>query len=57
MFHHGTSPTDHIANQAVSPELCCSIEVTWRPCFIIEHPLQITLQINQSQDSSVEVLS
>ena len=28
----------------------------WRQCFIIEHPLRITLEINHYQESSVEVL-
>ena len=55
-FRHRKSPTNHITNQSVSPEFCWSNKVSWTQCFIIEHPLQITLQINQSQQSSVEVL-
>ena len=56
LFHHRTFPTNHITNQSVSAEFCWSIEVNWRHCFIIAHSLQITLQINQSHQSSVEVL-
>ena len=56
MFHHRTFSTNHITNQSVSPEFCWSSDVSWRQCFIIKHSRQITLQINQSEKSYVEVL-
>ena len=48
MFHDRAFPTNHITNQSFLGEFCQSIEVSWSLCFIIKHPLQITLQINQS---------
>ena len=56
VFTHRTFPTNHITNQSVWLEFCWSIGVGWRQFFSIEHFLQITLQINQSHQSSVEVL-
>ena len=56
IFHHRTFATNHITNQSVSLEFCQSIEVSWRKCFTMKNPLQITLQRNQTEKNSVEVL-
>lgn len=55
MFHHWTSSTNHITNRSVWVEFYWSIEVTCIECFIIEHILQITLEINHIKESSVKV--
>ena len=56
MVHHRTSLWNHNTNQSLLGELCWSIEVSWRKCFIIGHRAEIALQINHSQQSCVEVL-
>ena len=56
MLHHRTFPTNHVTNQSFQKEFCWNIEEGWRQCFSIEHSLQITVQINQSHESSIEVL-
>ena len=56
MFHHRTSPANHITNQSVRGVFSSRTAMSWRQRFIMEDPLQITLQIDQSHQSSVEVL-
>lgn len=56
LFHHQISSWNHITNPWLWSEFCCSLEMSLRQCYIVEHLFQITLEINQFQKSSVGVL-
>ena len=56
MFHHRASTTNHITNESARTVFSSSTAMSWRQCFIMEHPLQITLQINQPEQCSLQVL-
>ena len=56
MLHHPTLLINHITDQSWSIGCCWSIEVSWRLCYIIQHCLYTTWQINHCQNGSVEVL-
>lgn len=57
MIHHQTSFSNHIANRSVWPESRSDIGVSCKRCWLIDHCIQISSQINQYQESSVEVLT
>jgi hypothetical protein len=56
MLYDQISPTNHITHQLVSLESFRSIGMSWSQCSMIEYRLQITLQINESEKSTVKIL-
>lgn len=57
MFHRDALLSYYITNQSMRSNSCCTIEMIWRKCSIIEQCWQIPSQINSSDQSFMEILS